>query len=71
MEPYSIQVGNCYIDRFGTTYEVKAIEKETEITVLIYMPTGGGGTSTQHTTMPMTKFLEDLQGQVRCPGNNS
>lgn len=66
MEPYSIQIGNCYIDRFGVTFEVRAIDKG-QVTVNVYQKAGSGGRSITQTSIPMTKFLGNLEGQVSCP----
>ena len=70
MERYSIQVGNCYLDSFGVIYEVKSIQKD-QATVFIYQDTATGGQLKQETTMPMKDFLDDLQGQVPCPGSTA
>ena len=69
MERYSILAGNCYRDRFGAIHEVKTIGLDDHVTLLTYQPTTGGGSSTLQHTIPMPKFLEDLQGQVPCPSD--
>jgi hypothetical protein len=71
MERYSIQAGNCYLDRWGAIHEVKSIEKEEQVTVISYMQTDGGGRSTQQQTLSMSKFIQDLQEQVKCPDSKS
>jgi hypothetical protein len=38
---------------------------------MIYQPTSSAGASTLQQTMPMAKFLPDLEGQVPCPGSTS
>jgi hypothetical protein len=70
MERYSILVGNCYLDSVGVIYEVKSIQ-EGQTTVLIYQDAATGGQLKQETTMLMKDFLDDLQGQVPCPGSTA
>jgi hypothetical protein len=71
MARYSILAGNCYMDRFGAIHEVKAIDIDDQVTVVTYQPTTSAGGSTLQQTMPMAKFLPDLEGQVPCPGSTS
>ena len=67
MEPYSIQAGNCYLDKFGVVFEVKAIEKG-QVSFISYEKTTGARHATSSVILlPMAKFIENLQEQVICP----
>jgi len=66
MDPNSILVGNCYRDRFGAVFEVKLIDKG-YVTVAAYQKTEGAGASASKQTVPLTKFVQDLESQVPCP----
>jgi hypothetical protein len=66
MNPNSILVGNCYRDRFGAVFEVKAMEKG-YVTFSQYMNTDSGGASVSQQTLPIMKFVQDLEAQVPCP----
>ena len=70
MESYSIQAGNCYVDRFGVIFEVKSIEAG-QVSFLSYEKTTGGKKATSQTALPMAKFTENLQEQVLCPSSQS
>ncbi|HYF37896.1 MAG TPA: hypothetical protein VD994_21515 [Prosthecobacter sp.] len=59
------------MDRLGAIHEVKAIDIDDQVTVMTYQPTTSAGGSTLQQTMPMAKFLPDLEGQVPCPGSTS
>ena len=66
MAPHSILVGNCYQDRFGAVFEVKALEKG-QVTFAQFMKANGGANSVSQQTLPLIKFVQDLEGQVPCP----
>jgi hypothetical protein len=66
MNPSSILVGNCYQDRFGAVFEVKGLEKG-YVTFLEYQKTESGGSSVSQQTLPLMKFVQNLEGQVPCP----
>ncbi len=70
MERYSIQAGNCYLDRFGVTFEVKAVENE-QVSFIAFQKTTSGGLSASQQVLPMAKFIENLQEQVPCPSSKS
>ena len=67
---YSIQAGNCYLDKFGVIFEVKTIEKG-QVSFISYGKTTGAGKATSQTALPMAKFIENLQEQVVCPSGQS
>ena len=62
----SILVGNCYRDRFGAVFLVRKIENG-QITFLEYPKTDRDGPSTAQVTLPLTKLVQNLEGQVSCP----
>jgi len=66
MDPNSILVGNCYRDRFGAVFEVKTIDKG-YVTFAEYQKSDGGGSSASKQTVPLTKFVQNLESQVPCP----
>jgi len=70
MERYSILAGNCYLDRFGVTFEVKAVENE-QVSFITFQKTTNGDRSTSQQMLPMAKFIEHLQEQVPCPSSKS
>jgi hypothetical protein len=63
---HSILVGNCYRDRFGAVFLVRKIEKG-QVTFVEYQKTDLGGSSAAQQTLPLTKFVQNLEEQVACP----
>ena len=66
MAPNSILVGNCYRDRFGAVFEVRALDKG-QVTFAEFRKVEGGGAALSQQTLPLTKFIQNLEEQVRCP----
>ena len=62
----SILVGNCYRDRFGAVFLVRKMENG-QVTFFEYPKTDRGGPSTAPQTLPLTKFVQNLEEQVSCP----
>jgi hypothetical protein len=63
MERASILAGNCYSDRTGAIYEVKAIIKD--VVTFVAFPRAGALQS--EGSLPIKEFAEKLEGQVPCP----
>ena len=63
MEQASILIGNCYRDRAGRIFEVKAIAKDV-VTLVAFQP---DGTRAAESSLPIKAFLEKAEGQVPCP----
>jgi hypothetical protein len=63
MDPNSILVGNCYRERSGAVFEVKALDNG-RVTFVECKGTEGSTLSSQ--SLPLTKFAENLEEQVDC-----
>jgi hypothetical protein len=62
---HSILVGNCYRDRAGRVFLVRRIENG-QVTFVEYQKTDLGSPATEQ-TLPLTKFVQNLEEQVPCP----
>jgi len=62
----SILVGNCYRDRFGAVFIVRKIENG-QVTFVEHQKADLGGSSATQQTLPLTKFVQNLEEQVPCP----
>ena len=63
---HSILVGNCYRDRIGAVFLVRKIENG-QVTFVDLQKMDRDCSSAAHQTLPLTKFVQNLEEQVSCP----
>jgi hypothetical protein len=66
MQRRSILAGKCYRDRLGAIYRVVGFDGN-GVQCVLYHPTDQGGFVEREHSQSWPDFLEDLQGEVKCP----
>jgi len=66
MQRHSILAGKCYRDRLGAIYRVVGFDGNGVQCILYHRRDQGGFDEREH-SQSWSDFLEDLQGEVKCP----